>query len=441
VSDFLTPEHEAEYRRTLEFDVRRQRRHVPHNHTEKQKIIDQLRISPLEQFFLWLSKTDIYAMALSTYQSRMTLSGLGMMVFFTSTLAFCTATYTIATTMVTTGGGERWVVILFLGALYSFGIMIIDREIVGSQSSGSVWKNLLSGTMRLIFALCISITIAFPVELKLFEGRIAREIQSMETAANAQFQRKIDEIRAPSMSANQSALDSMRASINSYNAEIATLTREIDREANDVECAAQCQSFRRQKEEAQAKLREEQARMATLMNNVALPPVAAAQIKELEQKMKDNVGRRDLMTQWEALERLKANPNSNFALLAAFITFFFLMLELVPLSLKATLGKTEYSYYLEARAALNSQKVIGIANHYLLMMKSRPTKIESVPTEITDIIARHMEDEAMAGPEYDDPNNPDNHPISDLPPTSDGDDPFPSDPPTRDTNDERGGGL
>lgn len=412
MSEFLNPEAEARHRRTQQFEELRRRRHVPHNHSEKQKILAQLHIGPVERFLLWLAKTDIYALSLATFQSRVTLNGMGMMVLFTSLMAFCTSSYTIATTMVTSGGPERVIAVLLLGSLYAFGIMIIDREIVGASAVPTTAQKIISPLVRIIFAVGIAFTVAFPVELKLFEGRIATEIQQMESEANLEYQQKIDKIKAPYLDANRSTIDGITASINSYNAEIATLTGEIDREAKNVACAARCQEFRAQKERAEQAKLQEQTRLEKVMRSVTLPPAEAAEVQKIETQMEANRGHQDLMTKWEALERLKAEPGSKFDILAMFITGFFMLLELVPLSLKATLGKTEYHYYLESRSALNHTKIVGLTNYYLDMMLRNPDGIKDMPTEITDIIARHMEDEAMAGPEYDDRSNPDNYPQS-----------------------------
>lgn len=410
MDEFLNEEARRKYQEQAHYDELRRRRHVPHNHAEKQKILTQLHISPLEQFLLWLAKTDIYALSLCTFQSRIILSGMGMMVMFTSLMALCTSSYTIATTMVTGGGAERWFVVAFLASIYGFGIMIIDREIVGA-SGGNGWAKTLASTfMRAIFALGIALTVSFPVELKLFEGRIATEIQKMESEQNAEFEGKIQAIKAPFMSANKAAIEGLQGSINGYNAEIKTLTDEIEREAKEVECAAQCQAFRAQKEAAEAKKAETQVELNRMMGAVSLPALERAEVERLEQQMAANRGHEDLMTKWEALERLKKQPGSNFAVLSYFIMFFFMLLELVPLSLKMTLGKTEYHYYLEARTALNNQKIVGIANYYLDQMITNPANTENMPTEITDIIARHLEDEQMAGPEAYDTANPDNFP-------------------------------
>jgi hypothetical protein len=367
-----------------------------HNHQERASIFRRLHIGPVDHWFLWLAKTDYYVLALSTYQSKMILEGMGMMVMFTSLMAFCTSSYTIATTMVTSGGAERWIVVLFLSLLYAFGIMIIDREIVGSSGNAGPWRSAVSGVVRLVFALAIATTVSFPVELKLFEGRIDTEIQKMEDEANGSMAATIERIRAPSLEANRAALDGIRASINSYNQEIATLTGEITREAHNVECAARCQEFRAQKDETQNKLEGEQARLAALMKNVQLSPSDAQAVTALENRMSANRGHADLMTKWEALERLKATPGSNFAVLSWFIMGFFMMLELVPLSLKMTLGKTEYHYYLESRSALNNQKIISVTNLYLRKMIADPDSIKDMPAEITDVIANLMEDEATS---------------------------------------------
>jgi hypothetical protein len=397
MNEFVSPEAERDYRASLEREQRRRQRPRPHNHEDQSKILRQLNIGPLERVFLWLAKTDYYVLALSTYQSRIILSGMGMMVVFTSLMALCTSAYTISTTMITSGDGPaRWIPTVALSLLYAFGIMIIDREIVGSAGNAGKWRNILSGIVRIVFALGIATTVSFPVELKLFEGRINTEIQKMEDETNRAMENRIAQIRAPYLAASQSTLDSIRASIDSYNREIATLTGEIAREANNVQCGERCQGFRRQKEEAQRAVQAEQQRLNTVLTTVQLPQARQGEVEQLEARMDANRGHVDLMTKWEALERLKAMPDSNFAVLSWFILGFFMLLELVPLSLKATLGKTEYHYYLESRALLNNQKIVGVTNEYLRRMQEDPSIIEKMPRELTDIIARLMEDEATA---------------------------------------------
>jgi hypothetical protein len=397
MNDFASPEAEREYRASVERERRRRQKPRPHNHEEQSKILRQLNIGAVERLFLWLAKTDYYVLALSTYQSRIILSGMGMMVVFTSLMALCTSAYTISSTMITAGEGlARWLPTVALSLLYAFGIMIIDREIVGSSGNAGKWRNMVSGIVRIVFAIGIATTVSFPVELKLFEGRINTEIQKMEDETNREMESRIAAIRAPYLAASESTLDSIRSSIDSYNREIATLTGEIAREASNVQCAERCQSFRRQKEQAQRAVQAEQQRLNSVLTTVQLPQAAQGEVEDLQSRMQANRGHVDLMTKWEALERLKAAPDSNFAVLAWFILGFFMLLELVPLSLKATLGKTEYHYYLESRALLNNQKIVGVTNEYLRRMQEDPAIIETMPRELTDIIARLIEDEATA---------------------------------------------
>ena len=68
-----------------------------------------------------------------------------MMVIFTTLVAFCAALYTARTTFVPPDALYAWPVAVGLAFIYAFGILIIDREIVGATSMKALW-------IRLVFA-------------------------------------------------------------------------------------------------------------------------------------------------------------------------------------------------------------------------------------------------------------------------------------------------
>ena len=116
---------------------------VAHSHRPVRDVQRDLNVSGLERAFLWLSKTDPYVLALCPYSTRLTLSALGMMVLFTTLLAFGSGFYTVKTTVISPENPLGWPIGLILAGVYAFGIMIIDREIVGAATSKAFWIRLI----------------------------------------------------------------------------------------------------------------------------------------------------------------------------------------------------------------------------------------------------------------------------------------------------------
>jgi len=102
-------------------------------------------------------------------------TGIGATVFFTGIFAFLSASYALYTVFdnvfAATGFGIVWGLMIFN----------LDRFIVSSmRKEGRVGRELLMATPRLVLAILISIIIARPLELKIFEKEIAPELVVME---------------------------------------------------------------------------------------------------------------------------------------------------------------------------------------------------------------------------------------------------------------------
>lgn len=123
----------------------------------------------IQRFFRFLSKTDQDALAspCCTRVTRMTQTSLGIMVSLTGILAFFSGSYAIYTAF----DQRPWapLVAIPLGVLYSFMIIIFDREIVGAQDKSAVW-------IRLPLAVIIGFIVAVPLELRLLEGSIEKQL-------------------------------------------------------------------------------------------------------------------------------------------------------------------------------------------------------------------------------------------------------------------------
>lgn len=101
--------------------------------------------------------------------------GIGATIFFTGVFAALAAGYALFTVIHNT-----WWAIIF-GLVWGLMIFNLDRYIVsGMRKEGRPGRELLMATPRLLLALLISLVIAKPLEMKIFENEIKSELVVME---------------------------------------------------------------------------------------------------------------------------------------------------------------------------------------------------------------------------------------------------------------------
>lgn len=363
-----------------------------HTHERVDSILDQLEIEAFERFTLWLSKTDYYVLANCTFHTRKTLSGLGLMVMATTLIAFLTGFYMAHSTLLDPKGAWNLPLSLLIGCLYAFIIMLIDREIVGATNSKS--KAAFLG--RIVFAIALALSMSYPVKMKFFEGRLHQEIESMVLERNKPAIDQIEQLKALGEKERVQKRDFLMLEIESQDKEIGVLDADIAREQADGGCKSRCQGLMTRK---QIILSERSARNEALSKIAApgdLPEQIQAQVDSLKAKSQSEIENSfDFLNKWQAMGRLSRDPDLDYHVLSTFIILFFLALELAPLLIKWSLGKSEYHYYIEARTHIGQQKIISIANLFIDAMKANPRVALFMHPEITDIIAAHMEDEAL----------------------------------------------
>lgn len=142
--------------------------------------------------------------------------GIGATVFFTGIFAFLAAAYALYTVF-----DNIWSA-AFFGLIWGLMIFNLDRFIVSSmRKEGRVGRELLMATPRLILAVLISVVIARPLELKIFEKEIAPELIVME-------QEKYALQEAQLMARFTPYQDSLRGQIGMLKAEVSERARHRD---------------------------------------------------------------------------------------------------------------------------------------------------------------------------------------------------------------------
>ncbi|HMP28888.1 MAG TPA: DUF4407 domain-containing protein, partial [Saprospiraceae bacterium] len=102
-------------------------------------------------------------------------AGIGATIFFTGVFAFLASFYALYTVFF-----NVWASLLF-GILWGLMIFNLDRYIVSSmRKKENMFRNLTMSTPRIVLAVIISIVIAKPLELKIFESEINAELISMQ---------------------------------------------------------------------------------------------------------------------------------------------------------------------------------------------------------------------------------------------------------------------
>ncbi len=101
-------------------------------------------------------------------------AGIGATIFFTGVFAAIAAGYALYTVF----DNVFWA--LAFGLVWGLMIFNLDRYIVSSmRKEGSGWKQFITAVPRLILALLISLVIAKPLEMKIFEEEISEELLVM----------------------------------------------------------------------------------------------------------------------------------------------------------------------------------------------------------------------------------------------------------------------
>lgn len=128
----------------------------------------------ITRFFLLASGADLMILE-QCPSDRNKYAGIGATIFFTGLFAAMAAAYALFTVF-----DSYWIAIV-LGLLWGAMIFNLDRYIVSSMRKDSHrYRELLTALPRILLAVVISIVIARPIELKIFDKEIESELIVME---------------------------------------------------------------------------------------------------------------------------------------------------------------------------------------------------------------------------------------------------------------------
>lgn len=339
------------------------------------------RPGPFHRFFLWMSKTDVQALSHCTYESVATQWAMGAMVLLSGLFALSSSfflVYSITEGQLT----PAWVAPF----LYAAAIVLFDRELVGYTPSAELttWGKFLHMLPRLVFACVIGLAISIPMEHKLMERAIEREIQAEVVRDSADLvqrsiaaQAEIEQIRQQL----QKQLETARTRV--ANIELRLHEEYMKRGGKGPRYAALEEERNREK----ATLQSAEEKFANFHPTEAQVASAREADKIIAERTKDV--RRDVLERTQALGRI-TQRDSEADQLHWIVRLVFVALELFPMILKLFQKYNEYHAYLEVRRRIAIQKGHVLGNHALEFIDKHPAAAARM--ELTDLIQAAGED-------------------------------------------------
>ncbi|WP_194777479.1 DUF4407 domain-containing protein [Pararhodonellum marinum] len=174
--------------------------------------------------FLWFCSGAVFTMLKKSPTEASKYVGIGGTVFFTGLLAAFSGGYALFTVF-----ENGWFAILF-ALIWGLLIFNLDRFIVSSMRKGkSSWSNWKVALPRLVMAVILAVVISKPLELKIFEREINRQLDEEKIIAMADSKMKVKEVY-PETAALQAKIETLKTEI-----ETAKSFRDQKQEEYDLE--------------------------------------------------------------------------------------------------------------------------------------------------------------------------------------------------------------
>lgn len=278
--------------------------------------------------------------------------GIGGVILFTGILAALSAGYALNTVFdniyAATGFGILWGLMIFN----------LDRYIVTSmKKSGGFFRQFMTALPRLIVAVLLGIVISKPLELKIFEKEINKQLNVIVNRNKAELQKGID-ARYTDLGTSFSnerkeiyaQVDKLRAE---YNLASTELEKEIvgtetetttGREGNGPNAKRKAELKKQKLAEIDLYIQQSTPRLAEI--NKELDRLNVAKEKEIEAAKPTEENYNGFAARMQALDELSAtNPILGTA--ALFIALVFISLETAPVLVKLIAPKGPYDFLLE----------------------------------------------------------------------------------------------
>lgn len=269
-------------------------------------------------------------------------AGIGATIFFTGLFAALAAGYALFTVF-----DNVWAAIAF-GLLWGLMIFNLDRYIVSSmRKEGRTRSELSMASPRLILALIISIVIAKPLELKIFEKEIAPELVLMEQETYAKQEKEFYARVNPSRDSLGVQIDKLKKEILAQASVRNKLVKAAQEEADGTGGSKKKNLGPIYKvKKADADAAEKELQELTIRNNIRINEIQQAidrkdSLIAVEYGMIEKSKLNGPAARMEALDRISDKSNA-IALANWFIMLLFIAIELAPVLVKLISSRGPY---------------------------------------------------------------------------------------------------
>ena len=140
----------------------------------------------LKKFFWMCSGADTDILSDCPKSEQVKFAGIGGTVFFTAVMAFLASAYALFTVF------DNYFAAIGFGLIWGLLIFNLDRFIVSTiKKQGKFWKEFFQVVPRIVLAVIISVVIAKPLELKIFEKEIDQVLLKQKNQLTLENQEQI----------------------------------------------------------------------------------------------------------------------------------------------------------------------------------------------------------------------------------------------------------
>lgn len=303
-------------------------------------------MSILKDFFLFCSGVNLSILKRTPTETNKFV-GIGATIFFTGVFAAIAGGYALSTVF------ESYWLISFVAIIWGLMIFNLDRFIVSTmKKKGSLGRDFVAATPRLILAILISIVIAKPLELKIFESEINAELVKME---QENYKEQDDLVKER----YTASIDSIRADISLLKKEMSD--KEIERDALTLAAIQEADgtggSMKKNlgpiyntKKAAADKVQSELDVLTGTNNNLIEEKQRRLDVLESRQSQDISTLHRVSMSGFAArIEGLERASSRSQAIMIAniFIMLLFIAVETAPVLTKLMLERSPYDFMLD----------------------------------------------------------------------------------------------
>jgi len=278
--------------------------------------------------------------------------GIGGVIFFTGVLASLSAGYALYTIF------DNLYAAIGFGILWGLMIFNLDRYIVTSmKKSGRWYHQFFIALPRLIVAILLGIVISKPLELKIFEKEINKQLNVIVNRNKAELQKNTEarytDLAKPIDDERKKIYVQIDTLRKEYNLASAELEKEVVGTATETTTgregygpnAKRKAELKQQKfNELQLFIEQNQPQLDEL--NKKVESLITQKEKELNDAKPTEENYNGFAARMQALNELSAN-NAILGTAALFITLVFISLETAPVLVKLIAPKGPYDYLLE----------------------------------------------------------------------------------------------